>query len=206
MGRSACKEAEIVLSRENLFRILFLLNIAGVLAGAWYYADQISSTPLALLMFVPDCPLYVLLAIPILAKRIKNDVYSFLVSIGMAKYGLWTVFVLLFHWSAYSHPAYLLVTLIFIVGHTGMVLEGAALLPKKKVGFAIALAALAWFLLNDVADYFWGTVPPIPTNGLELVCNLTFAASFVFTLGFFLFPEKVRGFAPVKMFRWIIQN
>ena len=193
-----------MLSRENLFRVLFLLNVAGVLAGAWYYWGQLSSTPLVLLIFVPDCPLYVLLALPILAKLIRNDAYSFLVSIGMAKYGLWTVFILLFHWNAYSLPAYLPITLIFIVGHIGMVLEGCALLPKKKIGAAVTLLALGWFLLNDVSDYFGGTVPPIPRQGMGLVQNLTFAASIIFTLGFFLFAEKVRAFSPVRFFRKII--
>jgi uncharacterized membrane protein YpjA len=193
-------------SRENLFRILFFLNIAAVFTGLWYYQDQLSATPLQLLIFVPDCPLYVLLAIPILAKKIKNDAYSFFVSIGMVKYGLWTVFVLLFHWDAYSLPAYLPVTLVFIAGHLGMALEGAALLPAKKVAQGAVLLSLAWFLLNDISDYFWGTVPLIPTGGMDTVRNLTFAASFALTLGLYLYYEKVRSFLPVKFFRWVIQN
>ncbi|VVC01291.1 Uncharacterised protein [uncultured archaeon] len=87
-----------------------------------------------------------------------------------------------------------------------MALEGAALLPKKKVAAAAMLAALAWFLLNDVSDYFWGTVPLIPTGGLELVRNLTFAASVVLTIGFYFGYEKVRSLLPVKFFRWVIGN
>ena len=41
---------------------------------------------------------------------------------------------------------------------------------------------------------------------MGLVQNLTFAASIIFTLGFFLFAEKVRAFSPVRFFRKIIGN
>ena len=191
--------------RQNLFKLLLLLNIAAVLVGFWYYQDQLASTPLHLAIFVPDCPLYVLLAIPILLG-FRNAAYSFLVSIGMLKYGLWTVFVLLFHWSAYSVPAMLPVTVIFIIGHIGMAFEGLVLLPKEKASLAILLVAIAWLLLNDVSDYFWGTVPPIPSEGMWLVAALTFAASLAFPLLFYFHPEKIRALAPVKFGRWLLQN
>lgn len=195
-----------MLPQKNLFRLLLILSIAAVFAGAYYYYDQLAATPLALLMFVPDCPLYVLLTLPILARRIKNDFYSFLVAVGMAKYGAWTVFVLLFHWGAYSTPANLPITITFIIGHTGMALLGAALLPKKRIPLVIMFFMLAWFLLNDFADYFLGTRPPIPAAGIDFVRDLTIAASFAFTLGFYFHREKVRSFAPVKFFRELIGN
>ena len=192
--------------RQNLFKLLLLLNIAAVLVGFWYYSDQLLATPLPLFPFVPDCPLYVLLAIPVLLKMVKSDWFSFLTSVGMAKYGLWTVFVLLFHSQAYFSPEMASVSIIFIFGHAGMVLEGLALLPKKRVGTAVLLLAIGWFLLNDISDYFWGTVPAIPTTGMELVRNLTIAASLVLPLALFLYAEKLRPLAPVKFFRWLIGN
>ena len=191
--------------RTRLFQLVLLLNIAGVLAGVYYYWGQLSATSALLLPFVPDCPLYVLLAIPILLG-FRNAAYSFLVSIGMFKYGLWTVFVLLFHWNVYSLPQLLPVTIIFILGHTGMALEGLALLPKKQVGAAVLLLCIAWFLLNDVSDYFWGTVPPIPQQGMALLAALTFASSIVIPLAFYFYQEKIRALAPVKFARWLIQN
>ena len=191
--------------RARLFQAVLFLNIAAVLVGFWYYQDQLAATPLHLLVFVPDCPLYVLLAIPILLG-FRNTAYSFLVSIGMFKYGLWTVFVLLFHWGAYSVPAALPVTVVFIIGHLGMALEGLALLPAKKAGAAVLILCIAWFLLNDVSDYFWGTVPPIPAGGMGLVAALTFAASFIIPLSFFFHSGKIRAFAPVKFGRWLFQN
>lgn len=191
--------------RGRLFGLLFLLCIAGVLVGFWYYLGQLAATPFLLLIFVPDCPLYVLLAIPILAKGIKSGAYSFLVSMGMFKYGLWTVFVLLFY-SEYWAPPQIWITIPFIIGHAGMALLGAALLPKKRVAFAVFALVLLWFLLNDYADYWLGTRPPIPDHDISLVRDLTIAASIIFTLAFFLYPEKIRSLAPVKFFRRVIQN
>lgn len=190
---------------KSLFLLLCLLMCAAVLIGFAYYFDQLLATPFLLLIFVPDCPLYVLLTLPILARRIKSDAYSFLVSLGMFKYGLWTVFVLLFY-SEYWSPSQLWITVPFIIGHIGMALLGAAILPRKRVAFAVFTLVLIWFLLNDYADYFLGTVPPIPVHNLDLVRDLTIAASILFTLAFFLFPEKIRSLAPVKFFREIIQN
>lgn len=206
MGRDSCKEAEVMLSRQNLPHLLHLPCIAAVFIGFWYYSEQIVATPALLLIFVPDCPLYVLLSLPIMFGLIKNGAYSFFVSIGMVKYGLWTVFVLIFHSKYYAAPSALPITVIFIIGHIGMALLGSALLPKKRVAFAVFALALAWFLLNDYADYFLGTRPPIPLEGMGLIQNLTIAASFALTLGFFLFSEKVRSLAPVKFFRQIIGN
>ena len=192
-------------NRLFLFRLLFFLCIVAAFVGAYYYWDQMAATPLLLLIFIPDCPLYVLLALPILARKVSSDSYSFLVSIGMFKYGLWTVFVLLFY-SEFWSPSQLWITIPFIIGHIGMALLGAALLPKKKVAASIALIVLAWFLLNDYADYFLGTRPLIPPHDISLVRDLTIAASIIFTLSFFLFPEKIRPFAPVKFFRRVIGN
>ena len=84
--------------------------------------------------------------------------------------------------------------------------HGAHFVPLACAG-ALALAlALGWFLLNDVSDYFWGTVPPIPAGGMGLVAALTFAASFIIPLSFFFHSGKIRAFAPVKFGRWLFQN
>src|SRR3989338_5584521 len=161
---------------KKLFLLLCFLTCAAVLIGFGYYWNQLLATPLLLIIFVPDCPLYVLLTLPILARKVSNDAYSFLVSLGMFKYGLWTVFVLLFY-AEYWQLSQLWITVPFIIGHIGMALLGAALLPKKRVAFAVFALVLAWFLLNDYSDYFLGPRPPIPAHDLSLVRDLTIAAS-----------------------------
>ena len=191
---------------KDLFIPLILVNILGVLAGAYYYADQLAATPVSLLIFVPDCPLYVLLFIPIALGLVKNRECRFLVSVGMVKYGLWTVFVLLYHSDAYFQPAILATTLVFITGHIGMAAEGVSALPKKRIG-ALALAAtICWFLLNDYADYSLGTVPPIPTAGLGLVAILTVASSIIIPLLFARIAQNDYILFPFSKIRQIYQR
>lgn len=189
---------------RDLFIPLILINIAAVAIGGYYYQGQLAGTPAQLLVFVPDCPFYVLLFLLVILRIIRSDAFSFLVSAGMVKYGVWTVFVLLFHWQYYSAPDMLAVTIVFILGHIGMALEGLAILPKKRVG-ALALAGvIAWLLLNDVSDYAWGTVPWIPRDSLSLVAQLTFASSLFIPAALFMFHERLLSIAPVRMLSRII--
>ena len=190
--------------RNILFKPLLFLNIAAVLVGFFYYSEQLKHVSAQFLLFVPDCPLYVLLAIPILIGIVKNDAYSFLVSVGMAKYGLWTVFVLLFHWGYYSTPFFFWTTIIFILGHIGMALEGLALLPERRVGASALALIILVFLLNDYSDYWLGTAPSIPQEGILLVGSLTIAASIALPLLLFAFGKKIRGLPAVRQLRGII--
>ena len=175
-----------------LFLVAVLLNIAAVFAGIYYYSGQLAATPLPLLIFVPDCPLYVFLALLIILGAVKSDIFSFIVSVGMVKYGLWTVFVLLYYSSYYFAPSMLAITIIFVLGHLGMALEGLALVPKPRIAaFTLALAILL-LLMNDFSDYALGTVPPIPPEGLALVGALTIASSLAIPLALFAFSEQIR--------------
>ena len=193
-----------MVSRKSLFLLLVFINVAAIFAGIYYYSDQLLYTFIPLLIFVPDCPLYVLLALPIIAKIIKNDAFSFLVSVGMVKYSLWTISIFLIFSGAYFAPLMLPITLLFIAGHLGMLLEGLAIAPKKKVATAAVLLTLGWFILNDVSDYFWGTKPPIPEGNAALIAAATFAASLVFTFLLYFYAEKVQDVPFVKFLRGII--
>jgi uncharacterized membrane protein YpjA len=183
-----------------LFWPIILLNIAAVFVGAYFYSDQLAATVPQLLIFVPDCPLYVLLSIIIIFGIIRSETLSFIASVGMVKYGLWTVFALLFHWDFYFQQLFFWTSVIFIVGHIGMALEGLALLPQKQSRLALALA-LAWFLLNDCSDYWLGTVPSLPPGGLETVRTLTVASSIAIPALLFAFAAQLRALAPVAWLR-----
>ncbi|MCX8175311.1 MAG: DUF1405 domain-containing protein [Candidatus Micrarchaeota archaeon] len=192
--------------KENLlFWLLLLFCGFAIFKGAVYYAYQLSLTPPALLLFVPDCPLYVLLALPLILRLVRSESYSFFVSAGMVKYGIWTIFVLLFY-QEYWEPSQLQTTLLFIAGHICMALLGAALAPPKRVAFAVVAAVVLWFLLNDYADYWLGTRPLIPDREIGLVRNLTVASSILFPLALYWYGENLRSAAPVAFFRRIIQN
>ena len=191
-----------LVSKKELFCLLVFLNLCAVFAGTWYYREQLLATPHQLLPFVPDCPLFVLFALLIVLRLMKNDAFSFFVSCGMVKYGLWTVFVLLFHFEAYSLA--LPITLIFVIGHLGMALEGLALLPARRVGFGAFAITILLFLINDYADYTLGAVPPIPPQGMELVAVLTIAASLTIPLLLWKGAKSARRFPAVPFLRGII--
>jgi len=191
---------------RSLFWLAILLNALGILIGATVYADQFALHPMYLAIFVPDCPLYVFLALLIIFGIIKNDIFSFIVSIGMVKYGLWTIFVLFFHSSFYFSPDLFNMSVIFVIGHIGMALEGLALLPKKRLALPALALAIIWFLLNDFSDYFLGTVPLIPPGGLETLRDITIASSIILPLLLFAFAAKIRKCAIVAWLRGILFN
>jgi len=109
------------------------LNLLGIYFGYSVYEYQFALHPAYLAIFVPDCPLYVLLSLIIILGLVKNDIFSFIVSIGMVKYGLWTVFILLFHSGFYFAPRPVQHVGDFCNGAHGMALEGLAICPKKKI-------------------------------------------------------------------------
>lgn len=192
-------------SRRDLFLLLVLINIVGVLVGIYYYWGQLVSTPLLLLIFVPACPLYVFLTLFIITKTIRNDSFAFLVSVGMVKYSLWTIFIFLLFSGAYFAPAMLPITIIFIAGHLGMLLEGLAVVPRKKVALAAVLLTLCWFLLTDISDYFWGTKPiDVPPGHETFIMLVTFAASFIITFLLYLCFDKAQKVPLVGFLRDVI--
>jgi len=189
---------------RSLLIPLVLINAAAVLIGAYFYADQVSATAPQLLAFVPDCPLFVLLSIPILLGMMRNGPFSFFVSIGMVKYGLWTMFALLFHWGHYSSPLFFWTSVIFILGHAGMALEGLAILPGKRVGASALALSIIIFLAGDYSDYWLGTAPAIPQEGIGLVRGFSIASSVALPLLLFACGEKIRGLPLVRQLRGII--
>ncbi|MEM4554634.1 MAG: DUF1405 domain-containing protein [Candidatus Anstonellaceae archaeon] len=173
--------------------LILLVHLIAILAGLYYYWDQFVSTPLPLLVFVPDCPLYVLLVLPLLLRKAKGSFYPFFVSSGLVKYGLWTVFVLVFYSDVYFAPQFFMISFVFLLGHIGMFLEGLYFLPKNPKPFYLSIL-IGWFLVNDFADYYFGTAPPIPYQRRETVEGLTVASSFAIPILLFALKEKINQF------------
>ena len=190
-------------SKKTLFTLFFLLNIAAILIGFGYYYEQLSQTSFPLLFFVPDCPLYVFLFLLVVLGQVKNDAFSFLVSVGMVKYGLWTVLVLLLNPSIYFSPENLLVGIVFLFGHLGMAFEGLIILPKKKLAASIFALVLLWFMFNDFTDYFLSTAPPIPQQSFAAMRDLSFILSVAVTSILFFFSKQICAFSPVLELRKI---
>lgn len=159
-----------------------IVNAGGFLFGMYYYIYQLSVTSPLLWVFVIDCPLYVVLFAGIcLALYRETDVpgwFLLLASVGLIKYGAWTVFTI----SLYLEH---LLSVSFAVNaampflHAGMVLEGVLLLPRIRARAWHLLPVTGWFLLNDWADYFLGTVPMLPETHMGLLALESFLATLI---------------------------
>ena len=157
---------------------IIIINIAGSLVGLFYYWDQLTSASPFAWIFIPDCPLYTMLAAVVLAvyastKR-SSDLINFITAVGLAKYGTWTVVVVLWFSAFYfsvDSGLYTVLTLLHVAMAAEFVLP---LLLIRRLKPHLAGIALVWFLANDFADYFLGTHPPVPTSEISQIAAFTF--------------------------------
>lgn len=168
--------------KEAVLLFLIFVNLAGMLFGAYYYSVQFTNTSPLLWIFVPDCPLYVFafaIALFLLRKGRENNAFSFIVSAGLLKYGVWTLFALAFFNAYFFAPQIALLSGTLFILHIGMAAEGFVL-RVKKCGIGLLLLGLAWFLLNDFVDYFFGTTPYLPVGAdLKFVAMFSIASTLV---------------------------
>ena len=175
-----------------LVAIIILLNLFGLLYGIYCYYDELIyffKKPY-LLIFVPDCPLYVLLFIisfPLLLIGKRYNLLYFLTGSGILKYSIWTIFVLSFFSSYYPKPeSYILIFL-----HILMFLEGFLFFGIKLKILYLPII-ISWFLLNDFVDYSLGTAPTIPESNLILPVSILL--SIFIPIFFFLLSKKFQPF------------
>ncbi len=182
-----------------IISLIILVDLIGIAYGYYYYSEQLSSSPLYLWPFIPDCPLYVMvftIALLLAIFGIESRLFGCIAAVGMMKYGLWTVTALvLFGDYFFSSQLWLMSSILFVL-HIGMFAEGPLLIPKRlsKVHLGVGLL---WFLINDYFDYFYGylnlagayilgTHPILPSaDRLPLIMVLTFIFSIL--LSFFAY-------------------
>ena len=167
-----------IVENTPLLIAIIIINIASSLVGLFYYWDQlVSASPFAWI-FIPDCPLYTMLVALVLAvyastKR-SSDLINFITAVGLAKYGTWTVIVVLGFSTFYFSIDSTLYTVLALM-HVTMAAEFILpLLLIRKLKYRLTAIALVWFLANDFADYSLGTHPPVPTNEISLIAAFTF--------------------------------
>jgi uncharacterized membrane protein YpjA len=165
----------------KLFDSVLFLNAAGIATGVWFYWTQLTNTPLYLWPFVPDCPFYIFLASLSLLGIVRSKTFDLIVSLGMVKYALWTLFVIFYSLPLYTVFPYILPTLVLVPGHFGMALEGALMYPKKFPKIAI----LAFLLLSAIDlyfDYAVGVHPPLVPGTEEITMQFTLGISLLLAL------------------------
>lgn len=179
---------------KSLLFLIGVINFIGFLYGMYYYSGQLSEwNPLYWILII-DCPLQALLVGLILVHKARagyekendtknpaeDEFFRFLMNftaVGSIKYGIWTMFVILFYHNffLFSDP---FTYLILFLAHLGLALEGLALTGfemKKRDLFIIT----GFYLLNDASDYLIGTHPVIPHEGIEIIAMVTLSLTFI---------------------------
>ena len=170
------------MDQRLLANLLIAANIIAFFYGVYYYGDQLSQTNPLLWILVIDCPLQALLFAIVLTLADAGKDPGLLVpftAVGSIKYGLWTMFVILFQADYFLVGAAALLYVGLFIAHIGQFLEGLFLSGIEKIGPKAAIGILLLYLLNDYSDYVWNTHPFIPDTGLGTVAAVTVALSFL---------------------------
>lgn len=151
------------MSLKKIFLFLLVVgNIIGAVFGfTWWYGAQLKQAPWYLWLFTAPSPMYALFfvisAILILIK-VKDSVwislFYFITSVGLIKYGIWTIIFWLTFSGAKELGMLMIAWLAF--SHGMMALESSLLFHKiqlKKYRIPFVLVTLAFFLLNDYLNY-----------------------------------------------------
>lgn len=172
-----------ILQSPLLLSLVVLVNLGGTVFGFYYYWAQLMATNPILWVFVPDCPLYTLLFVPaVVLLRVGRlpRVFGGLVAAGLVKYGLWTVFVILYYSEYFLAPASRSLYLVLLFLHVGMAVEAGLVLDDGLSGLEMWVV-LGWLLVNDLVDYGLGVHPIIPISGMGVVIGVTVLLSLAST-------------------------
>lgn len=139
-----------------------IINLFGSAFGYYYYKNLLAASPMWQWIFIPDSPNSTLLfsiALFLILINKKSSILSALSSVYVMKYGLWTMFVILYSSDYFLSPSLAGYYWLMFWLHLGMVIEPIILLHTIKPEKGVLLIPLAWLLLNDFFDYYLGTTP-----------------------------------------------
>jgi uncharacterized membrane protein YpjA len=183
---------------------LILLNVCAFIYGLYYYTEQLNNTPVLLWLFTIDCPLYsILLAVVFCLAVLKrsSSTLNFVAATGAMKYGVWTMFVLLFYGDFFFASPFYLQSAFLFVGHLGLFLEGVLLIGTTNIDLKVFSMCIVWFLINDWLDYGVGIHPFLPESAetagrISTVAALTIFASLAIpVLAFLAWREKMNVYS-----------
>lgn len=153
-----------------LLALVVVINILGTVFGFIYYRYLFGIVPWYLWPVVPDSPgstLLFAIALALLLIGKKKDLLSFIACVSTIKYGLWTIFVIVYFPEYFLVPSTREFYYLMLFLHFGMVIQPVVLLHTIEHKRRYLLIALLWFFMNDYFDYVVGT-GPLTTHGLPL--------------------------------------
>ncbi|MFQ6063162.1 MAG: DUF1405 domain-containing protein [Methanosarcinales archaeon] len=166
---------------KNARIVVLIMVLIGSIYGYYYYYEQLISTSIYFWIFIPDCPLFTtiyFLVLLLYIRGIQDDRLDIFTIIGLLKYGIWTMFVILLYSDYYLQPESITFEILLFSMHFGMPLLAFTLLQDiKKIKVKEFLAITAIFFIFDIFDYFLDTHPIIPLDKIEVVMYFTFLES-----------------------------
>jgi uncharacterized membrane protein YpjA len=150
-----------ILKNKYFLILIASINIIVAIYSLNYYLTQLISSPKILWIFIPDSIIATLIfgiAILLFALKKLPKSLSALALVGMWKYGLWTLFILIMDLRPFAPNWY------FYTGHFLMILETLILWKKFKFKPIHFAPAFGFFLVNDLLDYLFSLHPPFNTN------------------------------------------
>ena len=172
-----------------LRKILFLILAIAICFGFYFYSPFFSYRGPLLWIFLPNSPLAILAALVTIFYFQKNEFMKLLSSVYVAKFGIWTVFVMLLYPAYYLNQKILPESVaLYIIPHMAMVFLALAMMPRKPSKMHLA-AVLVFFLANDAANYYLGVMTDypsiIPLSQIGLVRAFSIFMSITFTFFYF---------------------
>jgi uncharacterized membrane protein YpjA len=181
--------ARVYLDQEGSRVILVLANCLAILVGLRFYVqgDQLVANSAVLWPVIIDSPLSVtwmvfsLFALAGAGSRAAyrdswfHQLVDTLAFVSLVKYGLWTAVAVNYFFGLYFPAPWAYFGILF----THLVMVGEAfLLPYYARTSKPALGvALAWLLVNDVADYAFGLAPRLRGDELGSLPAITVGLS-----------------------------
>ena len=174
------------LTEDKILLDMAAINIAGTAFGFFFYYPQLGDNPLYLWPFIPDSPLttvFAALTFMLIAHRKRNSIIESIAVIGNLKYGLWTVFVLIYYSEIFYSGNPLWMYLFLLLSHLAMAIQAVFVAEISEINIKAFLLASSWFILNDVIDYSLGIHTRLYTSEAfpaMIAAGLLTAASIIF--------------------------
>lgn len=171
---------------------LLAINFLGSIYGYIWYKGQLSETPAAVWLFVPDSPLattFFALVMFLALYGICNNFLGALAFTACIKYGLWAVALITHYW--YSGGEVRPEEAMLWLSHLGMALEGWIFLRFLRVTGGVAMGIVLWMGINDFVDYAGGLHPYLFMPG-QLGLAAASALGLTFMLGLALIIKSRR--------------
>lgn len=183
--------------------VIALVNLVGTAFGFWYYGfhplplsdplvtGQFAGEPAITWVLVPDSPvatLFIAVALGLWWLGRPSEYWNVLAFFGCWKLGLWTPFVLLAFADGFLAGTALPMYLFLFFSHLAMVAEAFLVHRFSDFPLRAVAVAVAWYGLNDVADYF---VPIVGTPHHTLLPGQAYDAA----AGGFTHPPEIHALA-----------